>query len=135
MSARNYDDIMHLPHHQSKTRPHMSNYDRAAQFSPFAALKGYDDEIAETARATDGRDEADAAREIAINDALLLIKERIARCPIVRIMYFRADEKKEGGAYHTIEDKVKKLDEYGKKLILSDGEIIPFDEIVEIELL
>ena len=44
-----YDDIINLPHHQSTTRPHMSLYDRAAQFAPFAALTGYEDSIKESA--------------------------------------------------------------------------------------
>ena len=48
-----YDDIIHLPHHVSKTRPQMSMEDRAAQFSPFAALTGYDAAILETGRLTD----------------------------------------------------------------------------------
>ena len=39
--ADNYNDIINLPHHVSATRPQMSMMDRAAQFSPFAALTGY----------------------------------------------------------------------------------------------
>lgn len=45
-----YDDIIHMPHHVSETRPRMSRRDRAAQFAPFAALTGYEAVIAETAR-------------------------------------------------------------------------------------
>ena len=45
-----YGDIIDLPHHQSSVHPHMSLYDRAAQFAPFAALTGYEDVIRETAR-------------------------------------------------------------------------------------
>ena len=45
---KQYDDIIHLPHHVSKIRPQMSMQDRAAQFSPFAALTGYDAAIKET---------------------------------------------------------------------------------------
>ena len=47
---RRYDEIINHPHHQSATRPHMSNHDRAAQFSPFAALTGCEDAIDETAK-------------------------------------------------------------------------------------
>lgn len=54
-----YDDIINLPHYQSVTRSHMSNYDRAAQFSPFAALTGYDDAVTETERLTDRKIELD----------------------------------------------------------------------------
>ena len=45
-----YDDIINLPHHVSATRPRMPVGDRAAQFSPFAALTGYDAAIKDTAR-------------------------------------------------------------------------------------
>lgn len=50
-----YDDILHLPHHQSKDRPHMSLHDRAAQFAPFAALTGHEEAIEETVRASQER--------------------------------------------------------------------------------
>jgi len=53
--SNKYDDIINLPHHVSLTRPHMSILDRAAQFSPFAALSGYDAAVKETARLTSSR--------------------------------------------------------------------------------
>ena len=40
-----YDDIINLPHHVSTKHPQMSMYNHAAQFSPFAALTGYDKAI------------------------------------------------------------------------------------------
>lgn len=45
-----YDDILHRPHPVSKWRRRMSNADRAAQFSPFAALVGFDAAIEEAIR-------------------------------------------------------------------------------------
>ena len=51
----NYDDIINLPHHISKTHPRLSIEQRAAQFAPFAALTGYDEQIKETARLTENR--------------------------------------------------------------------------------
>lgn len=48
-SIDRYADMLDLPHHVSKTRPRMSIADRAAQFAPFSALKGYDAAIQETA--------------------------------------------------------------------------------------
>ena len=42
-----YDDIIDLPHHVSKRHPQMSMQSRAAQFAPFAALTGFEDEIEE----------------------------------------------------------------------------------------
>lgn len=44
-----YDDIINLPHPTSKKFPRMPLQERAAQFSPFAALTGFDSIIRETA--------------------------------------------------------------------------------------
>ena len=46
---RRYEKIIDMPHHTSATRKPMSLSGRAAQFSPFAALTGYEDIISETA--------------------------------------------------------------------------------------
>lgn len=58
-----YDDIINLPHHVSKTHSHMSVLDRAAQFAPFAALKGYGSAVDETARLADERLEPDESQK------------------------------------------------------------------------
>ena len=131
----NYDDIINLPHHVSKNRPHMSNYDRAAQFSPFAALKGYDDEIDEAARLTDEKWDIDGERVTAINEKLLLLKETVKQHPLVKIVYFKPDDKKSGGAYLTVEARLKKLLEYERKLVLDNNLTVSFDDIYNIELL
>ena len=130
----NYDDIIKMPHHVSKNRPHMSNYDRAAQFSPFAALKGYDDEIDETARVTDEKLELDGERVTDINEKLLLLKDTVRSHPLVKIVYFVPDGKKSGGAYKTVQAYVKKLSEYERKLVLDNNLAILFDDIFSIEL-
>ena len=135
MINNNYDDIINLPHHVSKNRPHMSNYDRAAQFSPFAALKGYDDEIEEVARLTDEKSLPDGARVEDINEKLLLLKETVREHPLVSITYFVADEKKSGGAYVTVEARVKKLFESERKLILDNNFTISFDDVYSITLI
>ena len=72
-----YEDILNLPHHVSKTRPQMSMLDRVAQFSPFAALTGYDDAIKETGRLTDEKIEMDEDRKAALDmkQALPLISK------------------------------------------------------------
>ena len=49
-----YSDIINLPHYEPK-HPRMSRYQRAAQFAPFAALTGYEDEIKEVSRTTNKR--------------------------------------------------------------------------------
>ena len=129
-----YSDIINLPHHQSKNRPHMSNFDRAAQFSPFAALKGYDDEIDEAARFTETQLDADDERIREINEKLLLLKESARQHPTVKITYFKPDDKKDGGAYLTAEGPLKKLDEYNRLIHLVNTKI-PFDSITRIDFI
>ena len=130
-----YNDIINLPHHQSKNRPHMSNFDRAAQFSPFAALKGYDDEIDEAARLTEMQLDADDERIREINEKLILLKELLNQHPTVKVTHFVPDSKKEGGAYLTSEGALKKLDEYNRQLQLSPNTKIPFDSIIKIDFI
>ena len=89
-----YDDIINLPHHVSLTRQRMSMHDRAAQFAPFAALVGYDDAVAETARLTETRPELDEQEQRAINERLAYIADHIHEYPEVRIRYFVPDERK-----------------------------------------
>lgn len=134
MKTDRYKNIIDLPRHVSSNREKMSVYDRAAQFSPFAALKGYDDEIDEAARFTDERIESDGIRAEEINEKLLLIAEQKDNLNI-RITYFVADDKKSGGAYVTKEDRVKKLDAFNRKLILQCGTEIAFENIFEIVLI
>lgn len=128
-----YDDILYLPHPVSKKHSQMSLADRAAQFSPFAALTGHEDAIRETARLTDERIELDENRKRILNEKLLLILELISHRPVVSITYFQPDKKKEGGAYITVSGNLKKLDEYHRLLELTDGVQIPIDEIYELE--
>ena len=131
----NYDDIINLPRHVSKNRKRMSNYDRAAQFSPFAALKGYDDEIGEAARLTDEKWDIDGERITDINEKLLLLKDTAKQHPLVKIVYFKQDDKKAGGAYLTVEARLKKLSEYDRTLFFDDGHAISFDDVYSIELI
>ncbi len=128
-----YDDIIHLPHHVSTTRPHMSAIDRAAQFSPFAALTGYDAAIKETARLTDERVELDEYRKDILSDKLQIIAERIKEHLEIAITYFQPDEKKNGGTYVTAIGTVKKIDEYERIVVMMDSTTIPIDEIISIE--
>ena len=103
-----YDDIINLPHHVSSTRPRMSMHDRAAQFAPFAALVGYDDAAAETARLTESRPELDEQEQRSINERLAYIADHIHEQPEVRSKYFVPDEHKSGGAIIEFSGKVKK---------------------------
>ncbi len=127
-----YDDIIHLPHHVSATRPHMSLHDRAAQFSPFAALTGYDDAIRETARLTDERMELDEYLKYMLSDRLQILADRMKEHPEIEITYFQPDSRKDGGAYITAAGTAKKIDEYERIVVMTDGTVIPMDEIISI---
>lgn len=129
-----YNDIMDLPHHVSANRPHMSVYDRAAQFSPFAALKGYDDEIDEAARLTESKREADGAHAEELNEKLLLLAEQTDARPRIKVTFFVADGKKGGGAYVTKEDALAKFDVCNRRLTLACGAVVPFENLWDIQL-
>ena len=125
-----YDDIINLPHHRSKTHPHMALIDRAAQFAPFAALTGYGDAIDETARLTDGRPDLDEQQLAELNERLLQIMAEPNA--VARITYFVPDEKKSGGRYEQAEGVIKKIDEIAKVIVMDGGEKIPLSDIIEL---
>ena len=132
-SNHRYDSIKKLPHHQSATRPHMSLNDRAAQFSPFAALTGYEDAVAEAARLTDTKIELDEYAKGAINERLNAIQDTLDEQPEVSITYYLPDKKKSGGVYVTVTGCVKKVDEYEHIVVMRDGTNVPIDDISEID--
>lgn len=129
-----YDDIIHLPHHVSPTRPQMSMMDRAAQFSPFAALTGYDAAISETGRLTDSRIELTEDELDALNTKYQLLMDTIGTDIEVSITYFKSDDRKAGGAYLTVQDMVKKVDIYDRWILMRNGTGIPMDDIFDIDL-
>lgn len=133
MNNHEYDDIIDLPHHVSATRPRMSMIDRAAQFSPFAALTGYDAAIKETGRLTDERIELSEERRAALDRKQQILLDNLADQPEVSVTYFVPDERKSGGAYVTVTGRVKKVDDYQRLLVLTDGTKIPLDEILDME--
>ncbi|MGN0978680.1 MAG: hypothetical protein ACI4PH_11545 [Faecousia sp.] len=128
-----YDDIIHMPHHVSATRKRMSLLDRAAQFSPFAALTGYDAAIRETGRLTDNAVDLDVDGKAMLNETLQRLFAFQETRPEVTVTYFVPDERKTGGAYATVTGYVKKLDPYSQVLLLTDGTEICFSRILEIE--
>jgi len=129
-----YDSIINLPHHKSKNHPPMTIEQRAAQFAPFAALTGYKESILEEARLTDEKIIISDELKEMINDKLNYIKENISNNPRIKIRYFIKDKTKNGGRYNEVDTKVKKIDIYNKKLILSNDLKINFDDIVSITL-
>ena len=127
-----YDEIMGLPHHVSKTRPQMPMSDRAAQFAPFAALTGYDSAIKETGRLTDERIELDEEALTALDRKYQLLMDTLDDAPEVTIIYFQPDERKAGGKYITATGTVKKVDTFGRRILLQDGTRIPLDSVYDL---
>lgn len=129
----NYDDIIDLPHHVSPNRRRMSNLERGAQFSPFAALTGYEAAVEEAARSTDGKKELTEEMKAIIDAKIQAISEHPDAEPEVTITYFKPDERKEGGAYVRVTGAVKEIDRIGKTIVLTDHTEIPMEQIREIE--
>ena len=129
-----YDDIIHLPHHVSAARPRMSAQDRAAQFSPFAALTGYEAVISETGRLTDCRVELSEDRLAELDRVQSMIAERIAEQPAVTVTWFVEDERKTGGEYVTAMGNVCRLDTFCRILLLNDGTRIPLEDILRLDI-
>ena len=128
-----YEDIVNLPRHISKVHPQATMADRAARFSPFAAISGYEDMVKEAARVTEERiDITDATKEL-LNEKLNMIVEFLDEEPEVTITYFEPDKKKDGGAYISITGTVKKIDEYERIVLMTDEKKIKIDEIYAIE--
>ena len=132
-SEQKYADIINMPHHTSQTRPRMSMINRAAQFSPFAALTGYDAAVKETARLTDDQIELDECAKEMLSDKLQIITEHLDDMPQITFIYFEPDKKKSGGAYCSVTGQVKEIDEYERIVVLADGTKIPIHHIYEIE--
>lgn len=128
----NYDDIIHLSHHVSVTRKRMSMHDRAAQFSPFAALTGYDAAIAETGRLTDSVTELVSDETSALDEKIRLIAENLDDAPQVTITHFVPDRRKSGGAYVDTCGIVRKIDSHEKTILMEDGTLIEFHRIYAI---
>lgn len=130
---KGYEDIINLPHHISPTRQQMPMSDRAAQFSPFAALTGYDAAIKETRRLTDERIELDVEALSALDMKYQLLMEALDEAPEVTITYFRPDERKAGGKYVSAVGAVKKIDDFERRITMQDGAKIPMDDVLSIE--
>lgn len=129
----NYDDIINLPHHVSLRHARMSSADRAAQFSPFAALTGHDAAIKETARLTDGKIELTEDTKSMLDAKLHKLAENISAQPQIRLTWFVGDERKSGGKYLTAEVCVKSIDDFQRIITLTDGKKILIENIYEME--
>ena len=127
-----YEDIMHLSRPVSTRHIPMSMHDRAAQFSPFAALTGYDAAIEETARLTDHQAELAESSKDVLDKKIRAIQDIIDTMPEVTVTFFEPDLRKAGGAYRTITGRVKKIDEYNKALIFQDEAAVQFWQLHDI---
>lgn len=132
-NTNKYNDIINLPHHVSPNRNHMSMIDRAAQFSPFAALTGHSEAIDEVARFTENAPFLDENTKDILNEKLQLIAESLNNEPVVSITFFRPDTRKSGGAYIIKNGTVKSIDYFNRELYFADNTHIPIDSIIEID--
>ncbi len=129
---RNYDDIINLSRPQYHDLPPMSMHDRAAQFSPFAALVGYDAAVEETARLTDSRREMEEDEINELNRQLQELAEKLTERPKIRVTYFIRDRKKEGGRYASKIGNARTIDQAENRIIFTDGESVPVKDMYSV---
>ena len=127
-----YSDIIDLEHYVDPNHPHMTRLNRAAQFSPFAALTGYEDLIDESARLTDGRVELDESKKDEISRRINVLLQ-MENAPVAGIRYFVQDSKKSGGSYETVTGKVKKYDALARAVILNSDFVVFIDDITDVK--
>ena len=131
----NYDDIKHLTRPQYDDLHPMSMHDRAAQFSPFAALVGYDDAVAETARLTDSKVELTEDEMSELNADLNRLLDSLDEQPQISVTYFVPDEKKSGGKYVEKQGVVRIFDSYSQELVFTDGVRIAVADMAKLDFM
>ena len=128
-----YDDIINLPHHVSKKHPQMSLHDRAAQFAPFAALTGYDEEVREVSRITDQFHPLESKKKEEFNQTLCVLQKILYKHPLIIIYYFVPDKRKVGGSYTEMYGRLKNIDLIEKCLNMKNGEKIPMKYVMDLQ--
>lgn len=130
-----YEDIIELPHHVSEKRPQMSREKRAAQFSGFRALRGFDEKFTESVRTTEERREIteDRAEELDRVFNMLIAAEKSQ--PEIKVTYFKPDSRKSGGEYLIVTGELRFIDMAELVLRFTDGRSIPIQDVYEIALL
>ena len=132
-NSDNYNDIINIPYKKTTRRNRMTNIERAAQFSSFAALVGYEEAVEETARQTETQmNLSDNAMEY-LNRKLRILNDNLTFVPNITVKFFVPDNKKDGGEYRVLTGEVKKIDDYNSELVMGDGTHIPIYSITEIE--
>ncbi len=127
-----YDDIINLERPRYIDLPPMSMHDRAAQFSPFAALVGYEDAVEETARLTDARREMLEDEIAELNRQLGELTERLPERPKIRVTYFIPDKKKDGGRYALKIGNARTIDQYKNAIVFTDGEAVAIKDMYSV---
>lgn len=128
-----YDTILHLPHHVSEKHPPIPMEERAAQFSPYAALTGFGAVIDETRRLTAPRHTLSEEALSHLNRQYQLLLKHLPERPEITLTYFQPDAKKDGGAYLTMTGRVKKVEAYEQRLVLEDGTVVAMENIMSME--
>ena len=128
-----YEDIINLPRPVSKKYPSPTILERAARFAPFAAITDYEEMVLEKARVTEERMELDECALILLDKKLNILQNLLSRSPEITVTYFVPDKKKNGGAYLTMTDTVKKIDPYKKLLIMNNEKKIQMEDIYKLE--
>ena len=129
-----YDEIINLPHYEPKYHKRMSKSQRAAQFSPFSALTGYDEMVKETERLTKDKIIISDDEKNVINEKLNYLIQNKMLDSYISITYFVKDLKKDGGKYYKYNGKIKKIDNMNKEITLNTLEKVSIDDIINIEL-
>lgn len=129
-----YEDMLELPHPVSKMHPQMPRRDRAAQFAPFAALTGYEEAVREAARITEEKMILDEDSKVQLDWKLRCLQEKVKEQPIITVTYFMKDERKKGGKYVTVIGVLKKIDSYTHQFVLENGEEIPVEDVVSLDI-
>ena len=127
-----YEDIIDMPPHISTKYPQPTMLERAARFSPFAAITGYEEMVKEAARVTDKKIELDEESKIILSEKLMFVTE-MCDDAIISITHFVPDKLKDGGSYEIVTGRIKRIDEYERNVILTDGTLIPIDSIYHID--
>lgn len=127
-----YDDILHLPHHRSEKHPPMSMRERAAQFSSFRALTGYEDAIGETVRLTDERIERSEEEQQRLDAILQNLERRLPEKPLITVTYFQPDPRKSGGTYLRRTAPLRAIDRPNSRLIFTDKSELPLSDIFDL---
>ena len=128
-----YDDLIYLPHPVSRKHPPMSAMDRAAQFSPFSALTGYEAVLREAGRLTESRAELSEYSRDILDQKQKILLDAAPTYPEITITYFIPDRRKQGGAYGTLKGNLKRIDLARRVIILLDGTEVSLDDVADIQ--